>query len=374
MLRSWIVAGLLAGSGMGVVAMAGRQLPKTPPPAVQKAVPPLRTLSGLTRGVKALAFSPDDKTLFSAGEKEIRVWDAVTGEPKTSLVGAAKGTVAVAVSPDGKRIVAEGEDGSLLFWDAVTGMQTARQTGNGHAVRMLSFSAAGDTVLGARGSSAVLFDAATGEEKGPILGHATVLSALSWSPDGKRIAVGCAAWPNEHATAVVWEISPVAEVGHGLTFNSNAVRDLNNKVITPAARTRLNDHVKYFRQFKQTELKIVVQACFAADSDTLAVAWGTEAVLHSMQTDQDIRTFSIPPEEADTRTPLRAMALSPDGKLLAVVRANVIQVWKVGTGRLVARLPDHGDDVDCLVFSHDGKMLVSGSADKTIKLWNMAAY
>jgi WD40 repeat protein len=37
----------------------------------------------------------------------------------------------------------------------------------------------------------------------------------------------------------------------------------------------------------------------------------------------------------------------------------------------VAKFLDHSDDVDCLAFSHDGKVLATGSADKTIKLWDM---
>jgi WD40 repeat protein len=40
----------------------------------------------------------------------------------------------------------------------------------------------------------------------------------------------------------------------------------------------------------------------------------------------------------------------------------------------MAKFRDHGDDIHCLAFSYDGKVLPTGSADKTIKLWNMIGY
>ncbi|MCW3051401.1 MAG: repeat, subgroup, partial [Chthonomonadales bacterium] len=345
-----------------------------PPLGVQKAIPPIRTLSGSAAGVKALAFSADDKTLLSAGDTEIRFWDASTGAPGKTLHGHTKASRAVAISSDGTRVAGSGEDGTLILWNVVSGEVLNRHTGRNYDLHKLSFSPQGDRLLGSRGAFASLFDPNTGEEVGPILGHAIGLSSLSWSPNGKFIAAGSLAWPEDRATAVVWEIAPAAEAGHWLTYNSSAVRSMDGKVVITGPKARLNAHVKYFRDFKTSTRQILVWDCFAADSDTLVVAWGNEVVFHSMQTDKDTGSMKIPPEISDTNSILRGMALSPNGKLLATVRANTVQIWNIATAQLVAKFHDHGDDVDCLVFSHDGKVLATGSADKTIKLWDMVAY
>ncbi|MCU0535415.1 MAG: hypothetical protein MUD14_16120 [Hydrococcus sp. Prado102] len=67
---------------------------------------------------------------------------------------------------------------------------------------------------------------------------------------------------------------------------------------------------------------------------------------------------------------IRAIAFSPDGKILASGTVNKkVQLWDVVTGNLLRTLEGHGDKVRTLAFSPDGKTLVSGSADKTIKIW-----
>jgi WD40 repeat protein len=130
MIRILIAMAVLGGIGAG--SLQAQKLPKAqenPAFVIRKAVLPIRTLSGLARGVKALAFSQDDRILLSAGDKEIRIWDASTGEPKKSLPGHNRETHAVAISPDGKRIASSGDDGALIVWDAGSGTAVAHHSG-----------------------------------------------------------------------------------------------------------------------------------------------------------------------------------------------------------------------------------------------------
>jgi WD40 repeat protein/serine/threonine protein kinase len=70
----------------------------------------------------------------------------------------------------------------------------------------------------------------------------------------------------------------------------------------------------------------------------------------------------------------KVMALSPDGKLLAVAGNGPVQVWNVATGKALGHLNlQHGAKVECLAFSLTGAWLVSGGGGTSrAKLWRVA--
>jgi serine/threonine protein kinase/WD40 repeat protein/tetratricopeptide (TPR) repeat protein len=73
--------------------------------------------------------------------------------------------------------------------------------------------------------------------------------------------------------------------------------------------------------------------------------------------------------------PCRAMALSPSGKLLAtaVNGTNAIQVWSLETGQPLCEPLLHPGDIFgiyCVAFSPDEQLVVSGSKDRQLRIWN----
>ncbi|GAJ09300.1 unnamed protein product, partial [marine sediment metagenome] len=64
-------------------------------------------------------------------------------------------------------------------------------------------------------------------------------------------------------------------------------------------------------------------------------------------------------------------SFSPDGK--RIVSGSVegtIKLWDASTGRELMALRGHSAGVGSPAFSPDGKLIVSGSADKTVKVWD----
>lgn len=67
---------------------------------------------------------------------------------------------------------------------------------------------------------------------------------------------------------------------------------------------------------------------------------------------------------------IRALALDPTENLAAIgVENGGLRVVKVPSGEVVATLAGHREAVESLVFSADGQWLISGSHDRTVRMW-----
>ena len=71
--------------------------------------------------------------------------------------------------------------------------------------------------------------------------------------------------------------------------------------------------------------------------------------------------------------PVNSVAWSPDGKTLASGSADkTVKLWEGSSGKLLATLLDAGP-VFSVAWSPDGKMVASGSWHKTVKLWEASS-
>ena len=69
---------------------------------------------------------------------------------------------------------------------------------------------------------------------------------------------------------------------------------------------------------------------------------------------------------------INCIAISPNGKiLLSGSEDSTIHLWNLETGKFLACLEEHEAGVKAIALTPDGKMLVSASADHTIKLWQL---
>ena len=69
---------------------------------------------------------------------------------------------------------------------------------------------------------------------------------------------------------------------------------------------------------------------------------------------------------------INAVAISPNGQIVVSgSEDNTIKLWNLNTGECIATLERHEAGVRAVAISPDGQLLVSGSADNTIKLWQL---
>jgi eukaryotic-like serine/threonine-protein kinase len=109
--------------------------------AIRRLGPPSRFL--------ALAFSPDGRFLAVGGEQSVELFQAATGRPVRALHGHTRGVYALAFSPDGERLVSAAGDQTMRLWDVESGQELLALralVGAGHRV---AFSRGGRRIVAA---------------------------------------------------------------------------------------------------------------------------------------------------------------------------------------------------------------------------------
>ncbi|KAK5635064.1 hypothetical protein RRF57_010776 [Xylaria bambusicola] len=152
-------------------------------------------------------------------------------------------------------------------------------------------------------------------------------------------------------------ISPVVEGKHKdwtITFDSN-VRVLDVDLIHTLSHENVFCHVR-----------------FSHDGTYLATACERSAQIYDVST--GVETCILQPDYGDATGDLymRSLCFSPDDKYLACGgHFKLIWVWDIAKRTIRNTFSGHADDIYSLDFSHDGRTVVSSSADRTVRLWDI---
>jgi WD40 repeat protein len=290
------------------------------------------TLTGGSGPVGSVAFSPDGKTLATADDGTVKLWDTATRHQIHSLATGSDTVESVAFSPDGRILATGDSDGTAKLWNTATSQQirtlvTTRAVGFS-GVDSVAFSPDGKTLATAgTGVPAQLWNAATGQPIRTLITGFSGVDSVAFSPDGKTLATAGTSVPAQQ-----WNMA-----------TGQRIRTL------------------------ASSLSGVESVVFSPDGKTLAAAedYGT-ALLWNATTGQQIHTLTT------GSSGVNSMAFSPDGKTLATADNGGTQLWNVADGRQIGSPLTGVGAIVSVAFSPDGETLATGDDDGTARLWNTA--
>jgi len=284
------------------------------------------------KAIRTVACSPfGDDIAFAGDDGFIHLCNFHSRE--TRVLGAAEGPVSsVAYSPNGVLIASANEGreqgrSSVRVWDLRSGEML--DLGEcGEQSPSIAFSPGGKSLACASAeSTGVLrvWNLQTGQMR--VLKDRAGSSSISFSPDGKSIAAADAARMNPAIR--MWDL----ETGMARTIGSS------RRQITSVA--------------------------FSADGKSVASgSWDETLTLWDVQTGQ-ARVLG------KNCSCICCLAFSPDGEKIAACSLDGrIRVWNLKTTR--SRTIGTCDNVNAVSFHAGSKVLVTGSADGTVRLWNAA--
>jgi WD40 repeat protein/serine/threonine protein kinase/tetratricopeptide (TPR) repeat protein len=327
---------------------------------------------GHERQVNSLAFSADGATLASACMRDnlgsVKLWDTASGKERMKLRNVSSGVWCVVYSPDGKTLATAGYDRKVKLWDATTGQERATLLGSHDrfGTRGVAFSDDGKTLAATAGheDGIKLWDVATLQERAVLKGKTDGSFAIAFAPGGKLLATG-----NGNGTIKVWAWQDKAwqELA---TLKGGLEGPLAFSPVGKLLAYAADQQVKLWDVIGRREL-----ASLQAHGATRSLAFSADGKrLAAGSTDRIVRVWDVATrQECGQQThlaPVWAVAFSPDGKMLASGSADgTIKLWDMATVEEPATLR-HGSPLKSVAFTSDGT-LISASASAT-QFWNPA--
>ncbi|KAL6904324.1 hypothetical protein GGI43DRAFT_400133 [Trichoderma evansii] len=372
----------------------------------------LQMLEGHNDRVIALAFSPDGEMLASKSEDStLRCWDVATGAQKQKIQCHDKEASAIAFLPDNKSLILvayrnsiPGQDTGTCdkenlknddYWiisialsfdnktldisrgDRMVQLNGILTTHMDHScIQAFAFSSNCKTLASAFKSGRVqLWDATTGVYQRILKDkyRLSTITAIAFSPDGSKIA------SIDISTIQVWN---TVTGEHLKMFDTGFLCLRSDIAFRQDNTTLLVGPIDSSSRLYDTTTGTIVQTFISRGNSAIAISPDNKILASASTGNYTIQlwdaTRSIKEMSTEERKKLDCFGktagstvLSPDGKTLALVKPNSMQLWDTTTGEYWETFGNHLLETNHLVFSADGKTLALRS-NHLIEVWDVA--
>ncbi|MFJ1643818.1 WD40 repeat domain-containing protein [Streptomyces sp. NPDC088258] len=352
-------------------------------------------LTGFPARPESLAFSPRGHLLaLGLHNGQVMLYDTARSDhPRllgTPLTAHDSAVAALRVSPDGTTLATGGVDGAIRLWDLA---DPARPVAHGDpitahrgGVQALDFAQDGDTLASGGYDNAVRLWNITRPDRPRPAGHAPTahtrpVFSVAFSPDGRSLASG-----SYDQTVRMWDVTdpadprprhtPVLRAHHAavlsVAFSSDGTTLLSAgednslqlwNVLNPDYAQALGDPVTGHTSGVWT-------ARFRPGDPLTLASSGYDGALVLWHRPRTVLT--------DFTNPLLSVDISPDGALLAVGSEAdaAVRLYDIRDPVHPRKVPGgplpHKGPVNAVVFTPDGRTLITGSADHTVRLWKVS--
>jgi RNA polymerase sigma factor (sigma-70 family) len=349
----------------------------------------IRRFDNIREGVAAVGISKDGRVLAAGLGGVIRVWQLPSGREVSIDAGHQHWISEVDISEDGRTALTAGGDGPVILWDLATGAEKLRLAGHQGEARSVTFLPGGKCIASAGTDQKVrIWDRATGRQLQEFEASPKgLVYALAVSPDGRLLAAG----DYTDGTIHIWDLAKrqllhrvkvgdqiglgVLHLGFGPSGKVLAVGETALNAMKARGGEDMRARIQLWDVATGNRLRQIPahQYCvnslaFSPDGQSLAsTGWSDKSIrLWDAQTGKEL--FAFPCD-----SPNGVVRFSPDGRVLACGnnRTEELFLWEVASMKLRRKFQGHIGAIHSLVFSQDGRTLVSGSMDTTALVWDV---
>ncbi len=271
---------------------------------------------------------------------------------------------ALAISSDGKSVLSGSFDTSAIRWSLAT--ESAEQVLRFHsdAVNAVVFLPDGRMATAGADARIAIWTAGRQQPDAVFEGHRAPIAGLAVSPDGSKLA--SASWDS---SVRIWPLhSGVKRVLEGHSQNVNGV------AFAPDGKSLVS--VGYDLTLRIWPLPDGPPEVITLPAPLNAVAIAADGEIATGGADGRVRLLTCGAKQAGEvqagPTPIVALAISPDGALIAAASiGGAVSIIDRKARRVVRTLVGPGPPVWSVAFLPDSATLLTGGADGMIRRWNV---